>query len=186
MPFNFSLLKPLKKMKSYWPFVLLCTILTSCSHTYYVVRHAEKAVPSAGITMSTPNDPPLSVAGELRAGDLKEALKDQKIALIFSTNTVRTRSTAEPLRIYEGLVLETYGPVPDSAFIRQLTRLRSNTLIVGHSNTVDDIVNGLCGRTVLANDLPDSEYDNLFVVRYRRFLHTRISYEPRKYGAPSR
>ncbi|WP_276486136.1 histidine phosphatase family protein [Paraflavitalea pollutisoli] len=172
-------------MKCFSTNILICLFLTSCSHTYYVVRHAEKAVPSAGITLSTPNDPPLSVKGELRANDLKEELKDKKIAYLYATNTVRTRSTAEPLRIYEGLNVQTYGPKPDSAFIGQLKRLKRNALIVGHSNTVDDIVNGLSGRVEVPGDLPDTEFDNLFVIRYRKWLGTKITYERKKFGEAS-
>lgn len=172
-------------MKSLVSALTLAIMLTSCSHTYYVVRHAEKAVPSSGTTMSTPNDPPLSEVGELRALALKEALKDKKVEYIFSTNTVRTKSTAEPLRSSRALSIQSYGPMPDSAFIKQLKGLKYNTLVVGHSNTVDDIVNGLTGRHTIPADLQDSEYDNLFVVTYKRFLGSRIRYERRKYGAPS-
>src|SRR5689334_13756553 len=92
--------------------VLLC--LTACSRTYYVVRHAEKAVPSPGTTMQTPNDPPLSVAGQQRAQALKEVLKDKKINAIYSTNTIRTKSTAESLAQLKGLTIQTYGPMPDT------------------------------------------------------------------------
>ena len=53
--------------------------LTASSQTYYIVRHAEKAVPSAGSIMSTPDDPPLSEAGQLRALALVEELKGKEI-----------------------------------------------------------------------------------------------------------
>lgn len=164
--------------------VLLC--LTACSHTYYVVRHAEKAVPSPGITMQTPNDPPLSEAGQQRAVALKELLQDKKIAAIYSTNTIRTKSTAEPLREALSLTVQTYGPMPDTAFVRLLKGLKGNALVVGHSNTVDNIVNGLTGTTSVPGDLTDSEYDNLFVVTYKKFFGTKIKYERRKYGAASK
>ncbi|HKH59751.1 MAG TPA: histidine phosphatase family protein [Flavitalea sp.] len=155
-------------------------ILTSCSHTYYVVRHAEKAVPSAGVTMSTPDDPPLSDAGTKRAEALKEVLKGKQIKNIYSTNTKRTRSTAEPLSASVGLTIQPYGPRPDSLFINKLKMLGTNTLIVGHSNTVDDVVNGLLNQNKLT-DLADGEYDNLFVVRYTNFFGKRIKYERRRY-----
>ena len=155
-------------------------ILTSCSHTYYIVRHAEKAVPSSGSTMSTPDDPALSDDGIKRAERLKEVLKDNQIRNIYSTNTKRTRLTAEPLRASQGLTIYTYGPRPDSTFINNLKKLNTNALIVGHSNTVDDVVNGLLGQNQLS-DLADSEYDNLFVVKYKSFFGTRIKYKRQKY-----
>jgi broad specificity phosphatase PhoE len=144
-------------------FLFLFISLTACSQTYYIVRHAEKAVPDAGNAMMA-NDPPLSDAGKARAQSLKELLKKKKIAYIYSTNTIRTRTTAEPLSEYLHLSIQTYGPRPDSAFIHQLKELKKNTLIVGHSNTVDDIVNMLCNEQKLPGDLKDSEYDNLFIV----------------------
>lgn len=160
--------------------LLISLLLTSCSHTYYIVRHAEKAVPSAGSTMNTPDDPPLSEDGSARAQALKTVLMDKGVKNIFSTNTKRTRSTAQPLSDQTGVAIQTYGPRPDSTFIKRLKGLKANTLIVGHSNTVDDIVNGLLEQNKLT-DLADSEYDNLFVIIYKRFLGNRIKFEGRKY-----
>jgi phosphohistidine phosphatase SixA len=159
---------------------IVTAFLTSCSHSYYIVRHAEKAEPSTGGTMNTPDDPLLSDAGTKRAETLKQILQEEKIKNIFSTSTKRTRLTAEPLSKYSGVSIQTYGPRPDSLFITKLKSLKSNTLIVGHSNTVDDLVNALSNEKRLS-DLADSEYDNLFVVKYKRFFGTKIQYERRKY-----
>jgi broad specificity phosphatase PhoE len=163
-------------------FVLLASfLLTACSHTYYVVRHAEKANAGAGGgTMSSPNNPPLTPEGDQRAQALRETLKDSKIEYIFSTNTTRTMNTAEPLRNARSLTTQQYGPMPDSAFIQKLKALKKNVLVVGHSNTVDDIVNGLTGQKTIPGDLQDSEYSNLFVVTYKG---KKVKFERRTYGA---
>lgn len=161
-------------------FLALALFLTSCSRTYYIVRHAEKAVPSLGTKMNTPDDPVLSDEGKARAQNLKEVLKDQNIAAIYSTNTIRARTTVEPLSQVLGVSIQTYGPRPDSTFINKLKASRGNTLVVGHSNTVDDIVNGLLNEKKLS-DLADSEYNNLFVVKYKRFFGTKIRYAARKF-----
>ena len=158
----------------------IAIVLTGCNHTYYIVRHAEKAVPSAGVVMNTPDDPPLSDVGTKRSEVLRKELAGKNIGYIFSTNTKRTLATAEPLSKTSGVTIQTYGPRPDSVFINQLRNLKHNTLIVGHSNTVDEIVNGLSGADKLT-DLADSEYNNLFFVRYKRFFGTKISYERKKY-----
>ena len=160
--------------------LIIITLVTSCSHTYYIVRHAEKAVPSAGATMNTTDDPFLCDAGEKRAQALKQILMDKNISHVFSTNTNRARLTAEPLSKESRLTIQTYGPRPDSAFIKQLKGIKGNVLIVGHSNTVDEIVNGLTGDQKLS-DLTDSEYDNLFVVRYKTFFGKKVSYRREKY-----
>ena len=149
-------------MKYILPAFLL--ILVSCSHTYYIVRHAEKETQITGTNMMS-NDPPLSAAGADRAETLKNVLMNKKIHYIFSTNTIRTKTTAQPLADHLGLKIETYKPIPDSAFINQLRLLKKNVLIVGHSNTVDDIVNMLCDKKEISGDLKDSEYDNLFIVK---------------------
>jgi hypothetical protein len=43
--------------------------------------------------------------------------------------------------------------------------IKKNVLIVGHSNTVDDIVNGIGGSKYVPGDLADSAYSNLFKIR---------------------
>ncbi|MBO9631701.1 MAG: histidine phosphatase family protein [Chitinophagaceae bacterium] len=166
-------------MRSILSFFLIIT-LAGCSHTYYVVRHAEKAVPGDGPVMNTPNDPPLSELGLQRAIALKDLLHDKNIRHIYSTNTIRTRSTAQPLSTLTGIPIQTYGPKPDSAFIQELKHLKKNTLIVGHSNTIDDIVNGLAGSVKVEGDLPETVYDQLFIIHYkkggRKILFERVSY----------
>ena len=161
-------------------FILSALLLTACSHTYYVVRHAEKLINTDAAMMS--NDPPLTATGRRRAEALKDSLSDKNIRYVFSTNTLRTKSTAEPLRVLLGLTIEIYNPKPDAAFIAKLKGLKNNVLIVGHSNTVDDIVNGLCNAIKLPGDLSDNEYDNLFIVKYKRFFGTTIKFEGKKYG----
>jgi phosphohistidine phosphatase SixA len=168
-------------MRNWLTVLLFSFILISCRQTFYIVRHAEKEVASGSATMMS-NDPPLTEAGKQRAEVLKEILKRKKIGYVFSTNTIRTRSTTEPVRAYFNLTTETYQPVPDQAFISRLLSLKKNVLLVGHSNTVDDLVNKLCGSVNIHADLPDTAYDNLYVVRKKG---KRLSFDNRKYGNPA-
>lgn len=126
------------------------------------------------------SDVPLSPAGGQRAEALKEVLRDKKIGYVYSTNTIRTRSTAQPLADLSGLPVRVYGPRPDSAFIQTLKDLDKNTLVVGHSNTVDDIVNMLCGYKAVPGDLNENQYDHLFIVRRKG---SRFAFTLKKYGA---
>jgi phosphohistidine phosphatase SixA len=143
-------------------FLIASVVFASCSHSYYIVRHSEKASASANMMSS---DVPLSDQGKARAEALKVVLKNKKIRYVFSTNFIRTKSTVQPTADYFNLQTEIYGPTPDAAFISKLKSLKRNVLVVGHSNTVDDVVNMLCGKTEVNGDLKESDYDNLFIVK---------------------
>ena len=167
-------------------FALFIILITSCSQRIYVVRHAEKAETTDSVSMNLKNDLPLSEAGIVRAIVLKEMLKDQNVDYIFSTNTLRTRSTAQPLSDAIGVPVKLYAMDTIDRFISQVKNFSSgNVLIVGHSNTVDDIVNKLIGKKRLHADLMDNEYDNMFVITYRNFFGKKASLRNRTFGYPS-
>jgi len=140
---------------------VLALLLASCRTTsYYIVRHGEKAAAS-GAQMSS--DVPLSAAGEERAQALKERLQNARVDHVFSTNTQRTRNTAQPLATARGLSIQTYD-ARDTGFVSRIKFIsRGNVLIVGHSNTVDDLVNRFLGQSELA-DLPDTAFGDLFII----------------------
>ena len=85
-------------MRSFFFLGILGLCLMSCSRTVYVVRHAEKIASSDSIGKMMSNDPPLSEAGKVRALVLKNELADKHIEHIYSTNTIRTRSTARAIK----------------------------------------------------------------------------------------
>ena len=164
--------------------LLACSILFlalgSCSRMVYVVRHAEKISSADSEAKMMANDPPLSEAGKVRALVLKDELKSKHIKHIYSTNTIRTRSTAEPLSQATKISIESYSNI--DSLVNVVQSLKGNVLIVGHSNTVDDIVNKLCRQTKIATDLNDKEYDNLFVVK---ISGNKRTFSRHKYGYPS-
>ncbi|MBK7678257.1 MAG: phosphoglycerate mutase family protein [Chitinophagaceae bacterium] len=168
-------------------FFVLSLFLLSCSNTVYVVRHAEKAGGIDPVTMKTYADPPLSAEGQERALKLKQLLGNKKIKHIFSTNTTRTISTASPLKeLYLGLAINIYSSKADSmeAFIQKIKTIRKgDILIVGHSNTIDDIANKMAGKQVVPGDLKDSEYDNLYILKRKG---DNYIFKNDKYGAPSK
>jgi broad specificity phosphatase PhoE len=156
-------------------FALIACVSCSPSYSYYIVRHAERATQGAGMS----SDVPLSETGQQRAQALKYQLQNAKVDEIFSTNTLRTRSTVKPLADTLQKTIQIYGPRPDSAFIANLRSKRKNIVIVGHSNTVDDIANGLAGKTVIPADLPETQYGDLFIVTVRG---KKIGFKTSKYG----
>jgi phosphohistidine phosphatase SixA len=164
------------KTKSMRIFAAIVTLLFfSCTHTVYIVRHAEKATP-----MGNNTDVPLTEKGNIRATALKDSMAHKSIGYVLSTNTLRTRSTAQPTAEYYHLPVILYGNPLTSSLIDSLHHLKKNILIVGHSNTVDDIANRLCGDTVVSGDLQDREYNNIFVIKVRgKHAHfKRATYGP--------
>lgn len=167
-------------------FGLLLVFIGSCGNTFYIVRHAEKAKPTAGNMVMDVNNPPLTEAGKERALALKDVLSGKNVRHLYSTNTIRTISTAQPLKEQSGYTaIQLYSSKADSMdlFIRQLKMIKKgNVLVVGHSNTVDDIANRLCGSAVIPGDLKDNEYDNLFIIKRNG---EKYQFKREKYGKPS-
>jgi phosphohistidine phosphatase SixA len=131
--------------------------------TIVVVRHAEKST-------DDPRDPSLSVAGQERARALSALLKDAGVSEIYTTQYKRTRQTAEPLAQQLGIsiVERPISAANAATYARDLAQEISTrstgkgVLIVGHSNTVPDIVSALSGRAVAP--MTDAEYDHIFIV----------------------
>ncbi len=158
--------------------LICCSVfIISCSkNTIYIVRHAEKAA-ATGNMMSS--DVPLSEAGQQRATTLKNILAAKHINYIFSTPTIRTTSTAKLLSELMNVPVQLYSPKDTvDRFIARVKSIRKgNVLIVGHSNTVDDLINKIMNQNLLT-DLPDGEYDNLFIIQRKgkKYLFSREKY----------
>lgn len=120
----------------------------------YVSRHGEKVV-------SDSKDPPLTAAGELRARHIAHMLKDAGIRQVFSTPYQRTQQTAAPTAAQFGLKVQSYDPAKQAEFAQQLRREGGgNMLLVGHSNTLTDLVRHLGGDP--GGDIADDEYNRLY------------------------
>ena len=145
------------------------------SQTIYITRHAEKA--QQGTSMSS--DVPLSEAGVHRAEELKKLLFNKKIAYIFSTDKIRTRSTAKPLSDALGIPVELYNNDTMPRFIDRVKALKKNVLIIGHSNTIDDLANTLCGEKKVPTDFAETDYNNLLIVKIKK---KKILFEHKTYG----
>lgn len=133
------------------------------STTIILIRHAEKDTSAAGSTLMQA-DPPLSKVGKLRAEKLVSALQDYPIQAIHSTRFNRTRSTVIPISSKISVGIQLYDPAKQAEFA-QILKLQKNStiLVVGHSNTIPNLVNLLTGTSQYAN-LDDNEYDKIFIV----------------------
>lgn len=120
----------------------------------YITRHAEKS--------ATGTDPALTAEGVTRANNIAATLKKSGITSIYSTNFVRTKQTAQPLSTLTSVPVQIYDDSQMATFVAQLKALPGNTLVVGHSNTVPELVRQLSGDIVPA--IPDTEFDRLYQV----------------------
>ncbi len=150
--------------------ILVVWALSSCTTIFYVVRHAEKS--------ATPKeDPILTEAGSQRAERLKTILENKGIERVYSTKTVRTTTTGKPLADSRKLQIEIYEPKNQTALIETLKKSNQNTLVVGHSNTIRHIINGLAEKEVLKKDLEDAEYSHLYLVKRGKLGKPRVKVE---------
>lgn len=139
-------------------FILLTAVCFSCqtSTKIYMVRHAEKDTEPV-------NNPHLTSAGLKRAEALRELLKEKNITHIFSTNTNRTTETALPLSKAIGIEIKYYGTDTLDRFLQHITSLKSNSLVIGHSNTLLPMLDKMNLQHNLKT-IGDLDYDNLFII----------------------
>jgi broad specificity phosphatase PhoE len=150
---------------------------TADSTTIIVVRHAEKVTDNDG-------DPPLTPVGEARAALLTRMFGDARapghIDAIYVSPTLRNRMTAAPLAARLGLT-PIIAPARDATGLaRRMLREHEGgrILVVGHSDTVPEIVAALTGAKHLPQ-IADDEYGTMYVVivpRIGRADFLRLTY----------
>lgn len=118
----------------------------------YVTRHGEKT--------SAERDPELTAQGAARARTLAAILRKAGIRAVFSTPTKRTQQTAAPLAQHAGLEVQLYDAAKPALVIDKIKALAGPTLLVGHSNTIAELVTLLGGAPGTA--IGDDEYDRLY------------------------
>lgn len=143
--------------------------------TVILVRHAEKVDESA--------DPELSETGSARASELMRVLADASVDAILVSPLRRTRDTAMPLAEAIGVMprVVKQGATGNEEVLAgvRATPDGSTVLIVGHSNTLGPIMEGLGAEPIDSFEA----YDNLVVatlVGERAVSVTRL-----RYGATS-
>ncbi len=133
-----------------------CFSLPVTVTTVYIVRHAEKE--------GNISAPPLSTAGQARAENLRHVLSDVKLDVVYTTNFIRTQMTAAPVAAAAGVSVLEYQAADTQGLVEMILaeNIGQTVLVVGYSNTVDDIASGL--GTVGLSDLQENQFDRLFVV----------------------
>ena len=126
--------------------------------SFYLIRHAEKL----RIDKSERN-PKLNEKGILRAEKWKEVLKNIKLDKIYSTNYYRTIETANPTSKSQNIDITIYSPSNiDYKNFKEINKGKK-VLIVGHSNTIPNFVNGLIEKKFY-DQIDDLNNSNLYLV----------------------
>ncbi|MEL6635349.1 MAG: phosphoglycerate mutase family protein [Bacteroidota bacterium] len=123
---------------------------------FFLLRHAEKD--------TVGRDPGLQPAGLARAERLAAILGELPLRRIYSTNFQRTRLTVSPLARALHLPTQSYAAANQKALLDQLLEQApgGQYLLVGHSNTVPQMLNYLSGKAVYT-DIPEAVYDRFYV-----------------------
>ena len=135
--------------------VFLAASIASAQPVVIIVRHAEKAANGG-------SDPDLSSAGRARADELARILRDSGITAIFTSEFKRTQETAAPSATSIG-VTATVIPAKDTAALAaKLHQLNGNALVVGHGDTIPNIIKALGIDSPI--NIPDEDYSEFLIV----------------------
>lgn len=170
--------------------LLLCVITISAKDdftpkTIFLIRHAEREA-------EPQQDPPLNQKGVARSQELARLLAASGIKAIYTSQFARTKQTVEPLASKLGLTVTPISLKTNPNNPRQiaedstmevvnkiLERAGENVLVVGHSNSIPDVIRMLGGDVVPTID--DRKFDDLFIVTV--YAKGKAKVTQIKYGA---
>ena len=153
--------------------------------TVFLIRHAERE-------QEPKQDPPLSKDGIARSQALARLLGSAGIKAILTSQYTRTKQTAEPLATKLGLTVTPFSLKINPSNPRQiaaestaevtnkiLERGGESVLVIGHSNSIPDVIKMLGGDVVPAID--ERKFDDLFIVTV--YAKGKAKVVQLKYGA---
>jgi len=153
--------------------------------TVFLIRHAERE-------QEPKQDPPLSKDGIARSQALARLLGSAGIKAILTSQYTRTKQTAEPLATKLGLTVTPFSLKISPSNPRQiaaestaevtnkiLERSGESVLVIGHSNSIPDVIKMLGGDIVPTID--EQKFDDLFIVTV--YAKGKAKVVQLKYGA---
>jgi broad specificity phosphatase PhoE len=145
----------MKRLPLVLSILLLLAAAADAAPVIFIVRHAEKA-------SSGDKDPDLSLQGQKRADALAQILKDSQITSVFVTELKRTQETAAPTAraVHVSPIVIPANDI--GALVEKLRALNGNALVVGHGNTIPDLLKALGIATPVS--IPDDDYTEIFAV----------------------
>ena len=139
--------------------------------TIIFVRHAEQ-------TSHDEADPSLSEAGKRRVAELTRQLEFadvvQGIDAIYSTELKRSTETAQPLAERLDLPINIYEIDDTETVLAEILKAYKGKviLVVGHSNTVPELIANL-GASKNVPPIEPDEFDNIYIISIPWFGKTK-------------
>lgn len=133
--------------------------------SYYVMRHLETP---RGVT-----DPDLTAQGQANAQLLPGWFENDPPSAIYVSNLKRSQQTAAPLARALGITPKVYDPANTPALIQRVRAEPGSVLIVGHSNTVADIVEQLGGTR--PEPIADTQFGDIWHIAGNNGSTLRLS-----------
>lgn len=136
---------------------------------FFCVRHAEKRKDQG-------DNPSLAPEGEVRAERLGNIMKGVRMDRFCTTNYKRTIQTAETVRRIAGnAAAEAYPPANQSAWLEHKLGegVGKHYFIVGHQNTIPQLLNQLKGGTEFQN-IPDDDHGRFYIAVTKGIGQTEV------------
>lgn len=137
--------------------------LTRGQPSVLLVRHGD-VPPDAGA------DPSLTPQGRARADALRTLVAPAGISKIIVSSLQRTQQTAQPTATLLGLTPDIISEPPSIVTALRALPRTASVLVVGHSNTVPDVITGLGGPSVTVEP---TAFDRLFIFLNRQLIELR-------------
>jgi broad specificity phosphatase PhoE len=134
-------------------FAMLGAMPATAADTVYVIRHLQK---------ESGADPALTADGKAGATALADLLADKGIKAIYATETRRAMETGAPLAAKLGVAVTPYEPSNPAALAKAIAGVKGAVLVVGHSNTVPQLVASFGGAEPAP--IADDEFGTLYIV----------------------
>ena len=132
--------------------------------TFYVMRHLD--------TPEGERDPDLTAGGAARAQALVHWFHGKKLTAIYVSDYKRTRQTAGPIAADRGITVKIYDPRDTPALVAMLRAEPGPVMVVGHSNTVPDIVEQLGGTR--PGPLAHPDFGDIWTIAGGKTGHAKI------------
>jgi phosphohistidine phosphatase SixA len=132
----------------------------------YVMRHLD--------TPEGERDPDLTERGQKGAWALVEWFQGKPLSVIYVSDFRRTRQTISALNGERQIRLRLYDPADTAGLVARVKAETGPVLIVGHSNTVPDIVEQLGGERPAALAHPD--FGDVWTVEAKATRRDRLTY----------